>query len=323
MNYKYVIGGSSTDFYVASYSDVMNDYAIEYHKYPVEKVNPILKFLWSKHFSPKINNVVNLPFKSIWNPVTLKHGFDKNDNICFMLFSNYTSYIDLNLYSYWRKKYPNCKIVMFFQDLAEKNKYKQVENLKNYFDLILSFDQHDCEKYGWIYYPLVYSKVDVADDPDISESDIFFVGKAKDRLNEILEIFKKCEDAGLNADFHIVGVPEDKQLYKDRINYCSQMPYPENLKRIKKTKCMLEIMQQGGHGYTLRYCEAIAMGKRLITNNPEIITAPFYNKDFISVFNSGDEFDVDFVVNGPKNVDYRFLYNLSPRKLLEYIDGKL
>ena len=42
---------------------------------------------------------------------------------------------------------------------------------------------------------------------------------------------------------------------------------------------MLEIMQQGGHGYTLRYCEAIAMGKKLATNNPEIEKAPFYNKE--------------------------------------------
>lgn len=62
--------------------------------------------------------------------------------------------------------------------------------------------------YGWVYYPLVYSEVHIEDNNDIPESDVYFVGKAKDRLSEIISFFEKCDAAGLKCDFHIVGVPK-------------------------------------------------------------------------------------------------------------------
>ena len=98
------------------------------------------------------------------------------------------------------------------------------------------------------------------------------------------------------------------------------MPYEENLKRINKTRCMLEIMQKGGHGYTLRYCEAIAQGKCLITNNPEIANAPFYSPERISVFGDVDAIDLQFVVNSPWKVDYNYIDKLSPVHLLEFLE---
>ena len=117
-------------------------------------------------------------------------------------------------------------------------------------------------------------------------------------------------------------MPKENQVLKNKISYCGQMPYEENLKRIRKTRCMLEIMQQGGHGYTLRYCEAIAMGKKLATNNPEIEKAPFYKKEFISVFKSVEEFDPQFILNGDREVDYNYLpelpYLQNTHHFLEY-----
>lgn len=323
MKYKYVIGGSSEDYYVASYNDIINMEGVEYHEKMVSSTNPLVDFLYRKHFSPKINSIINLPGKAFWNRFILRHKFDKNDSICFILFSYYTSGIELGLFDYWRKEYPNSKIVLFFQDLVKTNKYKHPERLKDIFDLVLSFDHADCEKYGFTYYPLVYSKFDVDDDASIPESDIYFVGKAKNRLNDIIGIYELCVSAGLVCDFNIVGVPEQGQVYSDRINYCQQMPYGENLKRIKKTKCMLEIMQQGGHGYTLRYGEAISFGKRLITNNPEVVQAPFSNKELISVFVSANDFDVDFIKKGRRNVDYNYIDKISPIRLIEFVDRTL
>lgn len=322
MKYKYVIGGVANDFYMASYKDIMLNDAAEYHKEFLDTSSEIIRKFFGVHFG-RVNNSISLPFKSFWNPWILRPRNLTEKKICFILFSNYTKFIDTGLFDYWRRKYPGCKLVLFFQDLVKTNKYKHPEKLKDIFDLVLSFDQEDCKQYNFEYYPLVYSKVSVEDDENIDESDLYFVGKAKDRLNDIIDIFEKCDSAGIKCDFHIVGVDPDLQVHTDKINYCSQMAYRENLKRIKKTKCMLEIMQQGGHGYTLRYCEAIAMGKRLLTNNPEIIHAPFYNADFISIFRSAQDCDTSFIVDGPNNVDYNFLEELSPNKLLEYIDNKI
>ena len=317
MNYKYVIAGADNDFYDIAFNDVRNkDKNITYLRTAMDYSNPVIRFLRNRHFSGRANNIINLPGKFIWNRFTFENPYKNTDKICFVIFgANYARYVELGVFESLRKRYPGCKIVCYFQDLASKCGYSYPEKLKNHFDLILSFDQKDCDMYGWIYYPLVYSEVHIEDDDDdIPESDVYFVGKAKDRLSEIISFFEKCDAAGLKCDFHI---------FKNKISYCGQMPYEENLKRIRKTRCMLEIMQQGGHGYTLRYCEAIAMGKKLATNNPEIEKAPFYNKKFISVFKSVEEFDPQFILNGDREVDYNYLPELSPLKLIEFIDARI
>lgn len=55
---------------------------------------------------------------------------------------------------------------------------------------ITSFDMQDCQKYGFIYNPqfipgLNYS---AADQQALMETDVFFIGKDKDRLARILAI---------------------------------------------------------------------------------------------------------------------------------------
>jgi hypothetical protein len=101
------------------------------------------------------------------------------------------------------------------------------------------------------------------------------------------------------------------------------MPYIENLKHIKKSKCLLEIMQGGGHGYTLRACEAIMYDKKMITDNPEISCAPFYRPELISVFDRAEHIDPSFVTTEPAVADYKWKEKLSPLKLLEYIDKRI
>ena len=63
--------------------------------------------------------------------------------------------------------------------------------------------------------------------------------------------------------------------------------------------------------------------KKLATNNPEIEKAPFYKKEFISVFKSVEEFDPQFILNGDREVDYNYLPELSPLKLIEFIDARI
>lgn len=322
MKYNFVICGSpNMELYNVSYFDIKGMSNALYLSDNIQTTSKFLNKLYMHHFGPRANKFFDLPFKGIWNKLYYKNRFDNNSNICFILTAYYLKFIKYGLIKDIRKQYPNCKIVYFYQDLAKKIRAIAPEEVKDHFDLVLSFDHKDCETYGFTYYPLVYSCTEIEDDPDIPESDVYFVGKAKDRLPEILEAYEKFRDAGLVCDFHITGVSEEDQRYKGEIDYCNQMPYSENLKRIKKTRCMLEIMQGGGHGYTLRYCEAIAHDRRLITNNSEIKNAPFYNPEYISVFKKCSDVDTEFVKKGEKDVNYNFKDQLSPIRLLEFIEN--
>lgn len=321
MKYNYVILGSEADFYMASYADLFNCSYAKYLWRRIDTDSPIITSLYRVHMSPITNKFIELPMKSIWNRWIFREKFNNDNPICFIFFAGRNKEINNGAIYYLRSKYKNCKMVLFYQDLVKKSALPQIEKIRNQFDLILSFDQLDVKKYNLLYYPLVYSKTDIKKS-DIPKSDIYFVGKAKDRLEDIREVYSRLKDSGLKCDFHITGVsPED--VREDGIVYNMPVSYEENLQRIKASKCMLEIMQKGGHGYTLRYCEAIMYDKKIITNNPEIKEAPFYSEQRIQVFENPHEITSDFVLEGEGKVDYGYKDKLSPKRLLDFLDNKL
>ena len=323
LSHNFVVLGSDNDFYKISYRNIANTNKTRYISTNIDTDNKILNFLYKLHCSQTIENILKLPFKSVWNKHYFKNTFNNNDPICFVFTGNHISKLRYGFDKYLRKIYPNCKLVIFYQDLITRRRNSLFEKYRDRFDLVLSFDQKDARDYGLVYYPLVYTPEEYETEGELPRSDVFFVGKAKNRLDEILTAYEKLSEAGLNCDFHIVNVPEADRKYADKINYCSQMSYTENLKHIKATSCLLEIMQKGGHGYTLRACEAITYGKRMITNNPEIINAPFYRPELISVFENTADIDVDFVKNGEFKVDYNYKEELSPLKMFEFVENKL
>lgn len=321
MKYNYVILGSEADFYIASYADVFNCSYAKYLWRRIDTDSSIITFLYRVYMSPTMNKFIKLPMKSMWNRWVFRGKFDNDNPICFLFFAGRDREINNGAICYLRNKYKNCKMVLFYQDIVKKSALPQIEKIRNQFDLILSFDQIDVKKYNLLYYPLVYSKIDIKKS-DIPKSDIYFVGKAKDRLEDIREVYSRLKDLGLKCDFHITEVsPED--VREDGIVYNMPVSYAENLQRIKASKCILEIMQKGGHGYTLRYCEAIMYDKKIITNNPEIKEAPFYSEQRIQVFENPQEITDKFVMEGEEKVDYGYKDKLSPKRLLDFLDNKL
>ncbi len=323
--YNFAIFGYDQELYKIPYADVINSDSAVYLSKPLDSKSRLLTVLYKSHITKKINKFVKLPFKGIWNPLMFrsKNKFKEIKPLCFVFFMRRCNLVNQGLIKYLRKKYPDAKFVCFYQDLVKKYTECSLERIKSEFDLVLSFDHVDAEEYGLYYYPLVYSVVDIPDNPQMEKSDVFFVGVAKNRLDDILDAYVRLRDAGLKCDFTICGVPEEQRRLTDEVKYSEKMPYTENLQHIKATRCLLEIMQKGGHGYTLRACEAIVLGRKLLTNNPEIENAPFYSPDTISTFTTADTINLDFVKSGNDSVDYSYKDKLSPIHLLEFIEEKL
>lgn len=321
MKYNYVIFATDDDYYKVSYNELLKNKGVKYIGSELDSNNKLLTFFYKMHTSPLTNKFVNLPFKNIWNGKMFTNTFEDNKPICFIFFPGRRKEYDNGLMNYLKKKYKDSKFVLYYQDLIGKSKMPEIELFKNEFDLILSFDHSDVLKYSLNYYPLVYSEIDV---PNVvtEESDVYFVGKAKNRLEDIRAVHKLLKNAGLKCDFHVTGVAAE-DIRDNGIIYNMPVSYMENLQRIKMTKCMLEIMQKGGHGYTLRYCEAIMYDKKIITNNPEIKKAPFYSEQRIQVFENPHEITSEFVLEGEERVDYGYKDKLSPKKLLDFLDNKL
>ena len=334
MKYKFVILGEGDSISMQSFSDIMKLDNVTYIPDIYTCLNSFPRFLFKIHVTPKINKIVSLPLKNKWFSFVLKkYNINNYENMCFILTNFWVKSDELEAIEYIKRKYPNAKIVWYLRNLVKtlqtisQKKSLNIPKIKKKLDLILSFDHTDCHQYGFDYFPLVFSTFDIIDNKETTQtdSDVYFLGYAKDRLDTIHSVFETCQLYGLKCDFHIVGVPIVKQLYTNKITYNRLLSYQENLHHIHRTKCLLEVMQRDGEGFTQRVCEAVCYNKKLLTNNPRIKEEPFSSEDLIHQFTHVSDIDPDFLKNitNTLDIDYKFQNNFSPIKLLHYIENKL
>lgn len=235
--------------------------------------NKIIKFLSHLHLSPKINSRINLPFKSFWIKRILKNSFSSNTDICIIINSHFYHLYKGGIISIAKNYFKNAKFVFIFSDKVEyfKKNYKDfpsIDVLKSNFDLVITYNLSDVEKYGLVLdRPVLPEYEKINSNLFGLKSDVFFVGGNKGRLKEIYEIFDICQKNNLVCDFHINGVPEQLQKHSDQIVYNKFISYAEVLERAKRSNCILNIIQDDGAGITLRDYESIYFNKYLLTNN--------------------------------------------------------
>ena len=172
-----------------------------------------------------------------------------------------------------------------------------------------------------ILYQDVYSKTEV-ETLGTEEYDVCCIMKAKDRLCKAVKLYDRLESLNLKCFFYLTETEESERVERKGIVYGDKMPYKQNLGYVKRSKAIAEILQGGSRGYTLRAGEAITYGKKLITDNFSVKEEPFYSPENILVYENEEDVKREFF-DGKAKWEKKFAENLSPKKLLSFIDGKL
>lgn len=149
---------------------------------------------------------------------------------------------------------------------------------------IYTFDQVDAQKYNlnWLSQFLKCPKIDT--NASIS-SDFYFLGFEKNRRHIIENLRKQLKQ--YNLDFRIIH------------NSREMISYSENMNNISKTRCLVEIVQDGQAGLTLRALEAMFLNKKLLTNNRRIKEFDFYNSNNIFIYGVDDLAHMDEFMSTP------------------------
>ena len=320
---KYIIADASGDMAKILYNDLIGkeDYVV-IDKAKLYK-NKMLNMLARANISIDQNIKHKMPLKKFFYKCIFGH-FDKSQNLCFYFG---TAWYDPELVDYLKKKYPSAKFVLNFHDTVESKlkrfPYMNVQQIKDEFDLIYTYSEVDQIKYGFEYTPDMYSKLDASQIMNFPESDVVFVGAAKDRLSVICSIFKKLSDAGLNCWFYIVGAKEEEKQYTDKIIYSDKyLPFLELISRQYHAKCILEVTQPGSEDATLRFWDAVMYNKRIITNCSAVKKYSYYSEKMVMVFDSIEDINPEFV-NEMENVNFNYEGDISPVKVFEQIGKKL
>lgn len=277
-----------------------------------------LHSLW---YSYKVNTIARIPFKKIFFPTFVPKDVKENDRVCFIFFSRWFAdrvYVD---YVKWLKdRYRNAKFVCYYQDTIASHGNVDNEWVKQFFDLTMSYDNGDAVKYGLRYYPTPYTKLDIVE-AEAYKSDAYYLGTSKNRLPQILSYYDQLIQVGLNAQFYITGNDDDavKKQYPG-IHFIESMSYMENLKFVRNTKCIIEVMQEGAKGITPRTWEAIAYSKVLLTNNEFLHTTEYWN-DTRMTLNPEDV--VSYIRKTDRDIDKIGAERLHPKNLIDYISEQL
>lgn len=293
-----------------------------------------LKNLQKLHVSGTLNRCVRLPGKKLWyEPIHL--DLDEHERCCIVVFDAALKALDIKyMNSIFKGKNVRAVLVLInAMDASSVGMWEVKKDILKYaWDDIYTFDSKDADKYGFQRLKYCYYSMHDADlvrrlyrvDATAAAIDACFTGGLKGgREAFILAVFTKLHQEGVTVNFNLMvsGVRRLKRnLYQESICYYTGgwMPYEEVLACVLKSNVIIEILQEGQSGPSLRYFEAVCYNKKLLTNNEDIVNFPYYNDGYMKIMKSPDDIDIDWV-RRREAVDYRYRGDFSPLNLLQVV----
>lgn len=242
----------------------------------------------------------------------------KAENIILFLNSGFSREWDMEALRRLKAREPELKLVLYMVDPMTGFDTPEHRRIMEEMDSIYSINKADCEKYGFHYYPLVYSEKQDENHGNMAlePADLYYLGSGNDRTRYLSEIYRLCQKGGVKTDFHVLGEPQEKA----GITYHQEaVPYSENIRLLAGANCILEIMHRDFDNPTQRYCEAVVYNKKLLTNNKRTAEFGFYRPEYIRIFDGIDDIDWDFVQN-KEEIDYGYQGEFSPIRLIKKIE---
>ena len=288
--------------------------------------NKILLRMASIHYSPRLNKRIKMPFKRIWYRYFCKCIFPKKEaKILVIIYDWNILGCNESFLKYLKKHFKNLSLVYVFTNIIQitnATKTNFVPRLKLYYDLVYSFEEKDAIENGFYHTQLVYSKNDTIAAPVRKE--VFFAGKAKDRLQMLLGEYHRFKELGFSCNFHIIDVDDNEIVPLEGVEYNRRIGYKQVIQETSESMCVVEIPQKNSTEWTIKLCEAIYYNKIFITTNKRILDAPFYDKRYMFYVERPEDISAAFFQNC-ENVQYKpdARYYFSVERFLKMISDDL
>ena len=181
------------------------------------------------------------------------------------------------------------RLVTFLYDNLDRH---PAQDKLHFFDKIFSFDDQDIQNYGfekltnYNYLPFLpkeqqNSHVDA----------LYITSYDKKRIEQLKVLSQKFQRLNLSFDLYVIGKKSWKhQIIKpfteNKIIFSKKKICHKNLPQYyKNTKVILDLMRKNQYGLSFRIFEAMALEKKIITDNQKIKNYDFYNSNNILVLN--------------------------------------
>lgn len=175
--------------------------------------------------------------------------------------------------------------------------------LKNNWE-VWTFDKQYAKENDFAYNPQFYPMYKSFHyDKKKQTNDFLFIGYNKGRISLLREMQNEFRKYGLSSFINIrewnkYSIIRFRDKYVDDmcITY-KEMKYSEIINWILSSKCLIEIVQQGQTGLTMRAMEALCFKKKLLTNNKSIRFEKMYDKNNIFIWGEDDVMTLSSFIN--------------------------
>lgn len=277
--------------------------------------------------SKKLNRYIKMPMHLHWEvqykDVKPLLSSTEDNYIIFVPSTNVFERVHPALLRDLKKKHSNCKLVFYFVDGVERtceidhvSEAKLLKYLKR-FDLVCTYSRTEAEKYGFHFaeIPIWRSEYDASEPP---ASSLYFSGQDKKRINLLIDIKHRLEQAQIPYHFHIVPSLSSDTSRRD-IRYSASKLYTEIVDDVLHANCVLEILAVLNPSATLRYKEAVIYNKKLLTNNLEVTKLPYYDSRWMRYFEKAEDIDLEWL-RAVEPVDYQYKGDFSAVHFLNTVE---
>lgn len=150
--------------------------------------------------------------------------------------------------------------VLYFMNAVTKTSMKLLNRAKQLGYIIATYNLKDSIQYDINYVHQCWNpelfphKICMAQDRNV---DLFFVGKAKNRYDSLIELKKVAENIGLTTKFIIISDKGQPDTQKEEV------PYVQCLSQMSYARAIVDIVGEGNIGLTWRPLEALFMKKKI------------------------------------------------------------
>lgn len=324
---KYLVIDDEHELYDSMFADLYTEEAKA--QYDIEEIGRmrmpgVLRPLYKLHFNPRINGHLNLPLRSLWNPCYCLHQypFRADEEYC-VLFLNGTLalHFDEAYLRAFKEAHPNVRLALIMYDSLINPSAARSVSMIPLFDVVFSFDEGDCAAHGFERIWSTFSVPKNLQKEETLRSSAFFVGFGVGRLKLLQDSFERITRDVPECRFMIAGVHAQDRREIPGVIYNETIPYEMEMRMAYNTNCVVEIVKEGQKGVSLRTCEAIAFGKRLLTNNRALENMPFYDPRFMQIFDKPEEIDTDFIT---RDMDVRYAQSdcFSPLAIIRRLEER-
>ncbi len=177
------------------------------------------------------------------------------------------------------KRFTNRYIAYLYDSLARN----PAESVLHYFDQVYTFDHDDAAEYG---FTELYNYNYITENKDYPVStDLIYIGSFDDRIAHLEILAQEMENRKLTCRFIIVkGKSLQNSSYPAGFEVKSDKIQLEKLPEYYgSAKVIVDLVRPGQNGLSFRFFEAMALRKKMITNNPAVKSYDFFNPENIFV----------------------------------------